>query len=293
MKARSTGRLLLLFVLACLLLLGGQGTCPRRVGLLRITFLDVGQGDAAVIESPSGKVLVVDAGGILENEGDDEGRRVVVPFLRSQGIRRIDALLLTHPHADHIGGALTLLQNIPVGLLMDNGEPVDSPLAAHILTAAQARGVPYRPARRGQVLDFGDGVRARVLDPTAQALQEGTNDASIVLRVEYGRTAFLLTGDAEAQEEDDLLRSGQPLACDVLKVAHHGSRTSSTPAFLAAAHPRLAVISVGTGNVYGHPDRQVIARLQGSGARVYRTDRRGAITCFSDSLAVRVEAMRP
>ncbi|HZP84513.1 MAG TPA: ComEC/Rec2 family competence protein [Chthonomonadaceae bacterium] len=288
MRSRSAGRLLLLFVAACALLLGGRLSCRHGPGELRVTFLDVGQGDAIVVESPSGKVLVVDTGGISHEGREDQGQRVVAPFLRYRGINRIDALVLTHPHADHIGGAATLLQRFPVGLLLDNGEETASPLMTQILQEAHARGVPYKAAHHGQELDCGDGVIARVLAPADAALQGAANDASVVLRLEYGRTAFLLTGDAEAEEEAGMVRSGLPLACDVLKVAHHGSRTSTTPAFLTAAHPRLAVISVGARNVYGHPSREVMERLRQNGVQVYRTDRNGAVTCLSDSVTVRV-----
>ncbi|HZT43292.1 MAG TPA: ComEC/Rec2 family competence protein [Chthonomonadaceae bacterium] len=291
MHARSVGKLLLCALAVVLLV--GWGTSRRAPsGELRITFLDVGQGDGAVIETPSHKVVVVDTGGLLEN-GDDEGRRVVAPFLRYRGINRIDLLVLSHPHADHIGGAATLLHRFPVGLLMDNGEPEDSPLVTQILTLAHQDHVPYVAAHRGQTIDFGDGVTAQVLSPTAEEAQGPANDASVVLRLRYGRTAFLLTGDAEAPEEEDMLRSGQPLACDVLKVCHHGSDTSTTPAFLAAAHPHIALISVGAHNVYGLPGPKVIERLKASGTRVYRTDMNGALTCLSDGVSVHAEPMLP
>ena len=141
--------------------------------------------------------------------------------------------------------------------------------------------------------DFGDGVTAQVLSPTAAEASGPANDASVVLRLQYGRTVFLLTGDAEAPEEEDMLQSRQPLACDVLKVGHHGSNTSTTPAFLAAAHPHIALISVGAHNVYGLPSTDVIERLKESGAHVYRTDINGALTCLSDGVTVHAEPMLP
>jgi competence protein ComEC len=136
-------------------------------------------------------------------------------------------------------------------------------------------------------------VTAQVLSPGALIPEEDLNDTSIVLRLTYGRTAFLLTGDAEAEEEEDMLRTGQPLGCDVLKVGHHGSHTSTTPEFLRAAHPRLAVISVGAHNRYGHPSPDVVRRLKETGIPVYRTDRNGAVTCYSDGVTIRAEAMNP
>jgi competence protein ComEC len=291
MKPRAAAQLLLLFLLANLLLIGWALTPRRSAGELRLTFLDVGQGDAAVLESPSGKVMVVDAGGLLP-DGDDQGRRVVAPFLRSRGIYRLDALLLTHPDADHIGGAASLLERLPVGVLLENGqlEHDSSPVAAAVVRKAQARRVPLRILRRGQLLDFGDGVTAQVLAPDGTGFAISDNEASLVLRVEYGRTAFLLTGDAEAGSEAEMLRSGQPLASDLLKVGHHGSLSSTTEPFVAAVRPRLAVISCGARNLYGHPGRRVLETLEKAGARLYRTDKQGAITCLSDGVSLRVAA---
>jgi competence protein ComEC len=258
---------------------------------LRVTFLEVGKGDAMVIETPAGKTLVVDAGGVF-GEGDDQGRRVVAPFLRSRGIARIDTLLLTHPHPDHVGGAKTLIEQFPVGLVLDNGVNADSALVRPYRSAAKERGIPCREVRRGATLDADQGVTISALAPTAETLRGKVNNTSIVLRVEYGRTALLLTGDAEADAESEMIRSGQPLACDVLKVGHHGSRASTSEEFVAAARPRYAVISVSANNRMGYPHPEVLERLEKTGARLYRTDRNGAVTCLSDGASVHIETAR-
>jgi competence protein ComEC len=279
--------LLLLLIGSHLFLLGWSTLASRHNGLLRVTFLDVGQGDASVIETPSGRTIVVDAGGMGATEDDDEGRRVVAPFLRYSGINRINVLVLTHPHADHIGGAATLMKRFRVDQLIDNGQDTgDREVLTQVLTAAQERGVPHSSASPGHVLDCGDGVTIEELAPSVAEISGPPNNASVVLRLTYGRTTFLFTGDAEMSEEGDLLQSGNRLDCDVLKAGHHGSRTSTTPAFLAATHPHWAILSVGKHNLYGHPNAEVISRLQASGATVYRTDLNGAVTFRSDGVVV-------
>lgn len=283
-------------LLAAVLLANGglifYGRARRQPRPLTVTFLDVGQGDAAVIETPGGHTILVDTGGVKEN-GDDEARLVVAPFLKHLGVRAIDAILLTHPHADHIGGAPTLIDRFPVGMLMDDGQTTDEPLVGRARQEARNHGVAYRPAERGEELDCGDGVRLSLLAPTPKEVEGPPNDASIVVRLTYGKTTFLLTGDAEAPEEEDMERDREPLGCDVLKVGHHGSDTSSTPEFLAEAHPRIAIISVGAHNRYGHPSEAVVERLRADGAQVFRTDVDGAVTCESDGQAIRASAMRP
>lgn len=246
----------------------------------------------AVIQTPSGKVIVIDTGGIGTSPGDDMGRRVVAPFLNHEGVGRIDALILTHPHADHIGGAATLLTGFDTRLLMDNGQPDDLPLNRQLLQTAQQEHVPHKAAQRGQSLDCGDGAILDILAPTPLETRGSANNASVVVRLRYGHTAFLLTGDAEADEESDLVRDGLNLQCDVLKAGHHGSSTSSTLPFLSRAHPHYAVLSLGAHNLYGHPSAAVVERLRTGQTQVLRTDQTGAVQCRSDGAQVQVNTMR-
>ena len=265
----------------------------HRTKELRVTFLDVGQGDACVIESPSGAVLLIDAGGVSLESQEDEGRRTIAPFLRSRGINHIDALILTHPHADHIGGAKTLLDQFSVGALIDNGQDPENPIVSPILASAIKHHATYQKAERGMELDFKDGVKARILAPTPTECEtESPNNASVVLSLTYGNTRFLFTGDAEQFEEEDLERSGEKFDAQVLKVGHHGSHTSTTPRFLSTVHPNFAVISVGAHNRHGHPAPEVIERLQQSGVTTFRTDRTGAVVCHSDGVQLRFETVR-
>ena len=224
-------------------------------GRLRVSVLDVGQGDAIVIEGPDGRTVLVDAGAGGPYRLDT-GERVVAPFLWNRGILRLAAAVVTHADIDHAGGMAAIRDRFTIREAWD-GAPEAGPLA----------------------------LGGAVITPLAAATA-GRNDAARVLRIDFGLVSLLLTSDVEAPGEQALLGSGAPLGATVLKVAHHGSATSSGSALLAAVRPALAIISVGARNVYGHPDPTVLARLTAAGADVYRTDRDGAILLTTDGRAL-------
>jgi len=264
---------------------------------LVVTFLDVGQGDSIVIQGPSGRAVLVDGGGEVEGHltGYDIGARRVVPALRRLRLRGIDILLLSHPHEDHVGGLVAVLQNFPVGLVLDSGFVHPAPSYPRFLRLVEEKQVPYRLARRGQLLDLGGGAAAVLLNPREPLVIGSGSDVhanSVVARLVYGAASVLLTGDIEALTEAILLSEGTDLRSTVLKVAHHGSATSSTPVFLEAVAPRVAVISVGAMNPFGHPHRATLDALHAVGAVVYRTDVHGAVTVSTDGTQLWVRTVR-
>ncbi|MDF1503823.1 MBL fold metallo-hydrolase, partial [Roseisolibacter sp. H3M3-2] len=267
----------------------------RHPGLAELHDLDVGQGDAVALRTPAGRWLLVDAGRVWREA--DAGERTVVLWVRRRG-GAVAALVLTHPHADHVGGAATVLRRLRPGQLWDPGFVLGSSTYREVLEAARSVGVPWRRVAPGDSTVL-DGVVVRVLAPDS-AWTAGLDDpnlASVVLGVRVGRVRFLLVGDAERPEEEWLLARAardpgvaEWLRADVLKVGHHGSATSSGAAFVAAVRPRLAVVSVGAGNTYGHPSAAVLRRLGDAGARVVRTDESGAVVVRTDGVMVTVEA---
>lgn len=247
---------------------------PARAGQVVVDFLDVGQGDAILIRG-GGKAVLVDG-------GPAEAR--VDRLLRRMGVQRLDLVVATHPHADHVAGLERVLRGFEVGLFLDSGQTHTTGLWDRVLTAIEEEQIPYRTARRDMTLRLGDEAVLHVLFPTPRPLR-GTrsdlNSNSVVLLLDHDEIEFLLAGDAEAPTEAALLRHGLP-EVEVLKVAHHGSEHSSTRRFLAALSPAWAVVSCGEGNRYGHPDPAALERLSAAGATVFRTDRSGHVRALSD-----------
>ncbi len=262
-------------------------------GVLEITAIDVGQGDSILVAFPDGKLMLIDGGGIpafgrKAPSKLDIGEDVVSPYLWSRSIRRLDVVALSHAHEDHIGGLGAIIDNFHVKELWTGATP-DSPAWVALRDKALRAGVKIMPLRRGEPFAFG-GAMLHVLAPEADYAPGAApkNNDSFALRIVYGQRSALLTGDIERPVESELVADGLLEHADILKVAHHGSKTSSTPAFLDLAHPAFALISAGFENSYGHPSPVILQRLQERGACVLRTDALGLVSIRTDGHHVRV-----
>jgi competence protein ComEC len=280
-------RLLFGAAVAAAALLAARGRDPRPPGRLDVVVFDVGQGDAILVRTPQGRTMLVDAGGLPRGEFDT-GARVVAPALRALGVLRLDLLVVTHPHRDHLGGAPAIVRLFRPEAVWIGASGFDDGRLAPLVTAAEETGALLLLPRRGVVAHLG-GVRIEVLNPAGGkpgGPRDGRsgNDESIVLRLRCARRSLLLTGDMERPAEASLLGEGRPLASEVLKVAHHGSDTSTSAPFLEAVAPRAAIVSAGPLNPWGHPSPQVLRRLGEAGVRLFRTDRDGAIRARTDGL---------
>ena len=250
---------------------------------LRITVLDVGQGDCILVQAPGGRTMLVDGGGNYGQQasGYDIGHEVVVPALMVRGVRKIDVLVITHPHDDHVGGLPAIVEQFPVTLALDPMIESDSEAYKALEDALQDRRVPVERLSEGARINLGRGIYADVLSPPEPLLSGGDsdeNDNSVVLRLVDGNASLLLAADIEEVGAARLTGYGEAIHSTILKVPHHGSAGAAQPGFLDAVRPELAIISVGANNPFGHPSQEMLRELERVGAKVMRTDRDGAVT---------------
>ena len=293
-----------LLLMFCLMLFHPL-SANRPDGRLRIDFLDVGQGDAALMTLPDGTTMLIDGGGrpsFSRPSGEEDdvepferdtrsiGEAVVSEYLWWRGLARVDYLLATHADADHIDGLNDVARNFRVRSAFAARTPASDAEFRRFSETAGSAGLPLQIIGAGDVLRFGEvSVQAIWPKPTSDPNAVSLNNDSVVLRVSFGRKVFLLTGDIEKEAEAALLRAGVNLRSDVVKVAHHGSRTSSTQGFVNATHPALAVISVGRKSVFGHPHKEVVERWRAIGSEILTTGQRGTITISTDGRDLKLE----
>ena len=262
---------------------------------MQVHFIDVGQGDSALVITPHGRAFMVDTGGVREGSYDI-GSRVDVPYLLHYGVQKLDYIFLTHAHDDHAGGVKGILTKIPVGAIGIGHEGAGDYLQAFGTGEIGKIKKLLVPLQEGSSIEL-DGVRIDMLySPESKKVQESQlqatgNEFSNLIRVSYGEASFLLTGDLVAEQEQQVLANGTNVASTVLKVGHHGSRTSSSQEFLTAVNPGWAVISCGYNNSFGHPHKEILHRLTScTKAEILRTDQQGAIVFRTDGKSIKVES---
>jgi competence protein ComEC len=240
-------------------------------GKLEVHFIDVGQGDSILIKAPR-KNILIDGGGRCNT---------VLNYLSNQGIKSLDYVIGTHPHADHIGGLINVMQSMPVGAIIDPAVAHTTKTFEDYLTIIDQKGILFTEGRAGMIWDLGGGAKMQLLHPTSPSKSD-LNNASIVVRLTFGEVSFLFTGDAESAAEKQILSRGYELNSTILKVGHHGSETSTSQAFLTAVKPEAAIIMCCKTNSYGHPHQETLAKLSASNVNIYRTDLNGNIVVVTD-----------
>ena len=241
-------------------------------GEIVVHFIDVGQGDSTLIQTTQGSVLI--------DGGDNHMGGRVADYLRRAGVTELAYIIATHPHADHIGGLIEVLDQFPVGTLIMPPVAHTTITFERFLEAIEDSGVPLQTPVAGSTFNVGDALFT-IIAPNSTG-HSNLNDYSVSLRITHGTTGFIFTGDAEAAAELEMIAAGHNLSADVLRVGHHGSSTSTTQEFLDAVNPSIAVVSAGAGNSYGHPHNTVMSRLRVAGVRIYRTDHHGNIAIVSN-----------
>lgn len=270
----------IIVLLLCIFLLAGctEAVKTEKIPVtagheMQVHFIDVGQGDSILIESPSGKTMLIDGG--VKGAGQQ-----IVSYLKELGINKLDIVVATHPDADHIGGLIPVLDNMTIEQFYDSGKVHTSQTFEEMLTRIDEKNIPYHVPKIGDDIEFDKDVNVKVLNANDQATDN--NDASIVLKMTYGNVSFLLTGDAGVALEKEMLQ--YDVKATVLKAGHHGSNTSSSEEFIQAVKPEVTILSYGEDNKYGHPHAEIVDRLQAIGSKIYDTADLGTITVSTDGV---------
>jgi len=262
---------------------------------LRLTFIDVGQGDSILIEFPRGKKMLIDGGGLYEDHFDI-GKNVIAPFLWKKKIRKIDTLVLTHPDPDHLKGLNFIASQFSIGQFWDNGSQTESEPYLQLREILNEKEIQTQSIYEETPPQIVNGVAISFLNPPApNKIQRrdrnlwNLNNSSLVMKLRFKNVSILLTGDIEKEAEEQILKKGFPLKADILKIPHHGSSSSSSPLFLNKVNPTYAILSVGERNIGKLPHPEVLRRYEQLGSRIFRTDRHGAITVVTDGEAIEVK----
>ncbi|KYH34747.1 ribonuclease BN [Clostridium tepidiprofundi DSM 19306] len=244
---------------------------------LIVHYIDIGEGDCELIQM-NNKFMLIDAG-----SGKYKNR--VCNYLKSLGVKKIDYIIATHPHEDHIGGMYKIIDSFDIGTFIAPKVTTSTNTFKKMLVALKKKKLSIKTAKGGMIFQLDNNVKCEIVAPNSKKYEK-LNDYSVVLKVTYKNSSFLFTGDAEKTSEKEILSKGYNIRSDVLKVGHHGSNTSSTQSFLKAVNPKIAVISCGKGNEYGHPHKNVLKRLNSIGCKIFRTDLDGTIILISDGKSI-------
>lgn len=245
---------------------------------LAVHYLDVGQGDAVFIELPNRKTMLIDAGTADRGAG-------IVEYIEDKGYEKIDYLLATHPHADHIGGMETVIGSLEIGEMYMPRATAETKTYRNLLLAVQKKGLSIHTAKAGVTVVNEGNIYGKLLAPNSQSYED-LNNYSAVFKLTYGEKSFLFMGDAEEESEQEITGD---VSADVLKAGHHGSSTSTSAGFLQKVSPEAAVISCGKDNSYGHPHRETLENLKNAGVTVYRTDTMGTVIAYCDGTSIQIQ----
>ena len=248
-------------------------------GVIEIDYFDVRQGDSALIQV-NGKNMLIDAG---TNDTEDK----LVQMIKDEGIKKLDYVIGTHPHEDHIGGLDKVIDNFEVGEIIMPEVKNTTKTFESVLKSAAKKEKKIKKAKSGMEIDLGEGTNVEVFSPGKDKYKE-LNNYSPIMKITYGENSFLFTGDAEKEVEKEVINNGYNLKSDVIKVGHHGSTTSTTEEFLELVNPEIAVISVGKENTYGHPEKKILDRLKNKNIKILRTDEIGSIEIISDGKSISI-----